>query len=106
MPPRQPAANPMIYQLKITLRDIKPPIWRRVQVKSEITLGELHNIIQTAMGWCGGHLHLFEIRGMEYGQPAPEFDWYVEDEKKVKLSRVVTGEKFKFRYTYDMCVFS
>jgi Plasmid pRiA4b ORF-3-like protein len=99
MPSRKSAT---IYQFKVTLRDIKPPIWRRIQVTSEITLGEFHEILQTAMGWFNGHLHLFEIQGIEYGQPAPEYDWDVRDESKVKLSRVVTGEKCKFRYTYDM----
>jgi Plasmid pRiA4b ORF-3-like protein len=44
----------LVYQLKITLRDIKPPIWRRVQVK-DCTLNQLHDIIQTCMGWDVRH---------------------------------------------------
>jgi Plasmid pRiA4b ORF-3-like protein len=101
MPARKPA-NSTIYQFKVTLRDVKPPIWRRLQVSSDATLGEFHEILQTAMGWFNGHMHLFEIQGMEYGLPAPEYDWNVTNEAKVKLSRVVTGENSKFRYTYDM----
>lgn len=91
-----------IYQLKITLKDVRPPIWRRVQVASDRTLGKLHQIIQEAMGWANSHLHSFSIGGVEYGQPMPEYDFDVKNEQRVKLSQVVIGEKFKFLYTYDM----
>ena len=91
-----------IYQLKITLKDFRPPIWRRVQVKSNITLGKLHQIIQALMGWTNSHLHGFSIGGVEYGQPVPELDLEIKNEQKVKLDKVVTGEKKKFLYTYDM----
>jgi hypothetical protein len=43
-----------VYQLNITLRDIKPPVWRRVQVK-DCSLAKLHDIIQKCMGWDGYH---------------------------------------------------
>jgi DNA invertase Pin-like site-specific DNA recombinase len=91
-----------VYQLKITLKDFRPPIWRRVQVNSDITLGKLHQIIQASMGWTNSHLHGFSIEGVEYGQPVPEFDLEIKNEQRVKLSKVVTGEKKKFLYTYDM----
>jgi hypothetical protein len=102
MPSRQPTATATIYQFKVTLRSIKPPIWRRIQVSSETTLSGLHAILQVAMGWFNCHLHLFEIQGIEYGEPEPAYDWHVQDEEKIKLSRVATKEKFKFRYLYDM----
>lgn len=51
-----------MYQLRITLRGSKPPIWRRVAVPSDITLGQLHQVIQIAMGWTGSHLHQFVLR--------------------------------------------
>lgn len=102
MAPRKLSTNQSIYQLKITLKDFRPPIWRRVQVASETTLGKLHRIIQLAMGWTNSHLHAFLIQGVEYGQPMPEYDFDVRNERTVKLSRIVTGEKFKFLYTYDM----
>lgn len=50
MATRKSSAAAQIYQLKITLRGAKPPIWRRVQVPSNITLGKLHHVIQAAMG--------------------------------------------------------
>jgi Plasmid pRiA4b ORF-3-like protein len=91
-----------VYQLKITLQDFRPPIWRRLQVKSNITLGKLHQIIQASMGWTNSHLHGFSIGGVEYGQPLPELGLDIKNEQRVKLSKVVTGEKRKFFYTYDM----
>lgn len=51
-----------IYTLRITLRDSKPPIWRRVVVPSHITVGQLHEVIQIAMGWTNSHLHQFMLQ--------------------------------------------
>ncbi|MEU0564991.1 plasmid pRiA4b ORF-3 family protein [Nonomuraea sp. NPDC005983] len=48
-----------IYQLKVTLRGVHPPIWRRVHVPSTATLEQLHEVIQVAMGWEQHHLHVF-----------------------------------------------
>ena len=90
----------IVYQLKITLRDIKPPVWRRVQVK-DCTLNQLHDIIQTCMGWDGYHLHSFEIGGEQYSEPDPDGMMETEDERKVKLSQIVAGGIKKFTYTYD-----
>lgn len=92
-----------IYQIKVTLRDSKPPIWRRLLVSSETTLAQLHEIIQIAMGWEDAHLHQFEIGDERYSLPMEDFfdDLDVKDERCVKLSKLVTGEDFKFVYEYD-----
>jgi len=50
-----------VYQFKITLKDIKPPIWRRIQVPKTYTFYDLHVAIQDSMGWFDGRLHEFEI---------------------------------------------
>lgn len=102
MAPRKKAQT--AYQIKITLRDIRPPIWRRVQVRGDATLGHLHWVIQFAMGWTNSHLHAFSIQGIEYSMLMPDLgfdDLDMHDEQPVKLSKVITGEKFKFFYTYD-----
>jgi len=90
-----------IYQLKITLKDIKPPVWRRVEVPGEFTLGRLHTPIQMAMGWEGGHLHQYTVFGMEYGMPEEDLDMGVEDEDRITLDRLPLHEKVKFHYVYD-----
>ena len=104
MAARKQSKAQSIYQLKITLKDCRPPIWRRVQVSGDTTLAQLHWVIQTSMGWTDSHLHSFTIRGAEFGVPMPEFDFdemELRDERPVKLSKVISGEKFKFSYLYD-----
>jgi Plasmid pRiA4b ORF-3-like protein len=97
----QPAkATGKVFQLKITLKDIKPPIWRRVQVP-DCSLDELHGIIQVAMGWEDYHLYSFKVGGTEFSDPRGSGEIDMEDASRVKLSRVIPREKNKFRYTYD-----
>ena len=99
--PRRITGKTQIFQLKIQLRNLRPPIWRRVLVPGEMTLAGLHDVIQTAMGWTNSHLHEFEIEGVSYGDPDPD-DWGPEfaDESKVKLFRVA-HQGDRIRYTYD-----
>jgi hypothetical protein len=92
---------PDIYQMKVTLMDSKPPIWRRIQVPADITLAKLHQVLQVVMGWTDSHLHQFVIGGESYGEPHPDYGDDMADERRYKLSRVVKGEKAKFRYEYD-----
>jgi hypothetical protein len=89
-----------VYQLKVTLRDVKPPVWRRVEVK-DCTLARLHDVIVDSMGWDGMHLHAFEVGGEQYGPIDPDGMMEVEDERKVKLSQVVARGFKKFNYVYD-----
>ena len=99
-------ASERLYQFKITLKGITPPIWRRIQVKN-CTLDKLHERIQTAMGWTNSHLHDFKIAGRSYGDPLlldenfEEFDY--ADSTTTKLSDILptTGNQFRFEYQYD-----
>jgi Plasmid pRiA4b ORF-3-like protein len=90
----------VVYQLKVTLKDVRPPIWRRVQVK-DCTLAKLHDVIQDVMGWEDCHLHAFRIGDEEYGPPDPHGMLEVEDEARMKLSQVVGQGHKKFTYNYD-----
>src|SRR3954454_12418374 len=58
-----------VISLKVTLRDVRPPIWRRLLVPAGMTLDDLHHAIQAAVGWEDAHLHAFDIAGREYGDP-------------------------------------
>ena len=100
MPPQGAQASP-IYQLKVTLQGVKPPLWRRLQVRASIALPRLHDTIQVAMGWTDAHLHAFMIGGVEYGLPDPDFADTMRSEQRVKLERVITTEKDGFVYEYD-----
>jgi hypothetical protein len=97
---KQPV-NIYAYQMKVTLEDISPPIWRRIQVTSATTLYRLHKILQVVMGWSESHLHQFIVDETHYGEPHPDYSFKMKNEKTVKLSQVVSGEKTKFYYEYD-----
>jgi hypothetical protein len=55
-----------VYQLRIYLREISPMIWRRLLVRSDSTIADLHHTLQIAMGWEDAHLHQFIICGKRY----------------------------------------
>jgi len=55
------ATSKQVLQVRITLNRTRPPIWRRVAVLPDITLGELHEVIQIVMGWTDSHLHHFVL---------------------------------------------
>jgi Plasmid pRiA4b ORF-3-like protein len=96
-------ASHMVYQLKVTLQDSKPPIWRRIQVSADITLSKLHHIVQTVMGWSDSHLHQFIVGDTFYGIPDPDsfMDMDTKYESRAKLNQIAPAEKSKFVYEYD-----
>ena len=95
------ATQVAIYQIKVSLHGSKPPIWRRILVPSDTTLGQLHDILQVVMGWEDYHLHQFIVGQTYYGVPHPDYGLEMRDEKRVELNQIVPGEGFKFRYEYD-----
>jgi len=90
-----------IYQIKVALKSIKPPVWRRVLVTGKISLLKLHKILQVVMGWTDSHLHRFIINGVSYSEPDEEFGLDFRPERKTRLNEVVLNEKDKFEYEYD-----
>lgn len=95
----------LLFQFKITLLDIRPPIWRRIQIP-DCTLADLHEYIQVTFGWLNSHLHQFEIDGERYSQPSPDGDDYeldFKDEAGILISKLLpkSGERTKWIYEYD-----
>ena len=89
-----------IYQMTVTLKGIRPPIWRRVQAPGTLSLAAFHDVIQTVFGWTDTHLHQFVIAGRTYGQP-DDFDEAVEDESGVSLAEALGARTKRFLYVYD-----
>jgi hypothetical protein len=87
-----------IFQLRVSLADVAPPVWRRVLVPGGFTLDRVHRVVQLAMGWQNCHLHSFEIDGLQYGEP--DDDLAVRDELDARLD-AVAGKGARFVYTYD-----
>jgi hypothetical protein len=94
---RQPA---LICQLKITMKVISPPIWRRVQVARDIPLDELHMVLQRAMGWTNSHLHQYVFGQVMIGIADGESNEPLIDERKIWLEEVA-GANTTFVYEYD-----
>ena len=95
-----------VYQLKISLIESKPKIWRRVLVKPDLLLEDLHKIIQTVMGWENYHLHQFKKDGILYVPESPEEDGFLTSSKlyiysHTKVSDLLKAEKDKLKYEYD-----
>ena len=97
---RRRGPGTLVYQLKITLSGVsRPPVWRRVLVPADVTLADLHEVIQQAMGWDDYHMHLFSVGGQEYGSPDPELGH--ASDRNVLLSQVLTSPGDRLNYTYD-----
>jgi len=88
------------FQIKITLKDTKPPIWRRILVAPEITLNKLHDVLQIAMGWTNSHLHQFETPDGYFADPLFELE-ETQNSKKATLRSVLCEPKSSIRYEYD-----
>lgn len=98
-----------ILQFKITLQDITPPVWRRIQVPAACTFWDLHVAIQDAMGWQDYHLHLFDVTNPQTGQAEhigiPDDEGF-DDEDTVpgwerRVSDCLSLDHPRAKYEYD-----
>jgi hypothetical protein len=97
------ADGPVIYQLKITIIDIEPAIWRRVLVPAGTTLDQFHKIIQAVFGWWDYHLHQYVVDGQHYGLPDPEYSDELPamiDERNVTLRDVLSASTIVYEYDF------
>lgn len=76
-------------------------IWRRVKIRSDSTIADLHYIIQIAMGWTDSHLHRFIIHGKHYGIAQVGGMWFSDDPRAVKLLDFGWRSRERFLYEYD-----
>jgi hypothetical protein len=91
-----------VYQLKISLMDSNPEIWRRVLVSGNTTLGKLHRIIQHVMDWTDSHLHEFIVKDVSYADPDPEMEMdRSKNENRIRLYEIAPVAKSSFVYVYD-----
>jgi hypothetical protein len=94
-----------IYQMKATLLGTDPPIWRRLLVPAELTLEQLHDVLQLAMGWEDCHMHEFRIGQQRFGKPDPMERAFggprTASERTARLFNVLARAGAKAVYTYD-----
>jgi hypothetical protein len=93
----------IVYHIRVSLLDIKPLIWRHVELSSQTTLKQFHRILQIVMGWENYHLHEFLVGTKRYGIPDPDYDdpGDVIVESKIVLSEVLPLAGAEISYVYD-----
>src|SRR5437879_4306213 len=85
MPELGASSEPVVYQLRVVLRGVSPLIWRRLLVRSDSSIADLHATLQIALGWSDEHLNRFVIHGREYGVAHPGGLWFRNDPLDVHL---------------------
>ena len=90
-----------IYQLKVWLQGISPMVWRRLLVRSDSTIADLHYTIQIAMGWSDVHLNRFHIHGQDFGVYHDGGISFADNPEKVLLSAFGFRTRERFLYEYD-----
>ena len=101
--PLEVSAAPALYQVKITLSEIEPLIWRRLLVPADISLARLHLIIQAAFGWLDYHLHQYIVDDHYFGDPNPEFADELPpmtDERDAILRDIVEAKAIVYEYDF------
>jgi hypothetical protein len=89
-----------IYQIKITLRHVRPPVWRRILVPPDIKLPRLHDVFQVVMGWTDSHMHAFRMGNEQYGVSSGDFPDMFRSERNVRLDQLA-GVGGRLVYEYD-----
>ena len=92
---------PLLLQLKLLLRDVHPAVWRRAKLADNLSIADLHRVIQLLMGWDDDHLHRFRIHGRDYGIAYIGGPNFGEDAASVSLSWFRFRPPERFLYEYD-----
>ncbi len=99
-PARKAPVNKPIIQLRVTLEDVHPAVWRRLLVPGDLRLSELHAVFQVAMGWTDSHLHSFSIGDRVFGAQYEDHPESELDEDSITLVKAL-GKHRHFHYAYD-----
>ncbi len=86
-------------RLRVTLRDVVPTVQRVIDVPAAITLDELHDVLQVALGWTDSHLHLFRTDTQSF--VASLDDDFGGDDEVVETGVRLSTLPPRFAYLYD-----
>ena len=119
VPPRRPELRrPRLpdlqrFVVRADLRHAKPPIWRRLEVRSDLTLDVVHRVLQAAFGWTDSHLWRFSLGGDPFSPSSQVFlcPWDVEEGEvedeggipaaAVRLDEAIQNPGETLSYAYD-----
>ncbi len=90
-----------VCRIEVELRDVRPRVWRRLLVSKDTTLGQLHRILQAAMGWHDTHLHHFVVGNVFYGSTERRAGFERRNERDATLGQVAPHVRARVVYEYD-----
>lgn len=102
-----------VFLVRADLVYSKPPIWRRLEIRSDLSLDAVHRVLQAAFDWQNYHLHRFSLGGGPFDRAAQLFlcPWDVEEgdvedeggipEHEVHLDETMQDPGDVLRYVYD-----
>lgn len=99
---------PNAARLRISLANIEPEPWRRIEVPVSLSLKGLHDCIQAAFLWHNSHLWEFDIAECRYSDVMEDFGAFDSPDDKVnkassaRLSKMIESGVEEFLYVYDM----
>ncbi len=91
------------YRLKVSLTDLRPKVLRTVEVPADVSLHQLHMILQLAMGWERRHMYMFDVDGTRYGLPEVQHRGELLSALEVSLDDLglQSGDRFTYEYDFD-----
>jgi Plasmid pRiA4b ORF-3-like protein len=89
------------FELRVTLRNIEPAVWRSLRVPVHVPLNVLHDALQTAFGWKNCHLHDFRVDDIRFGMVDADDEMFCVDERAAPLGAVArVGSKLVYLYDF------
>lgn len=92
---------PHVYQFRVVLQGISPLIWRRLLLRSDMSLAILHAALQVVFAWSDTYLHSFHIHGQAYGIPRLDGPHLDRDARHVPLAALRLHQRERFTYVYN-----
>jgi Plasmid pRiA4b ORF-3-like protein len=92
---------PSVYQFRVVLQGISPLIWRRLLIRSDMSLATLHAALQIVFAWSDTYLHSFHIHGQAYGTPRLDGPHIDVDARHVPLVALCLHRGERFTYVYN-----
>lgn len=107
-----PPADPTLIRIRVDLDGSTPRIWRRLEVRGDLSMAEFHDVLQCAMGWTDSHLHRFWLGPTKRIWQGPHLvnaldeDEFGDDpgvaaEEDVRVDQLLRAPKDRLFYTYD-----
>ncbi|MFF5565725.1 plasmid pRiA4b ORF-3 family protein [Streptomyces sp. NPDC012623] len=100
-PRSRTAPGHTVHRIKAVLRDSRPPVWRRLEVPSAVTLQQLHHIVQAAFGWEDAHMWAFRTPKNRCRHRASRREPTILSPDATRLEQLAPRPDDRLSYLYD-----